>query len=171
MPLEPIAAAADLRPMPAAPLGPRLPDGAALRLLVPDLDLALERAGLACRRTIESAGRQVTLERDDHLVLLSRVVRGDYDVVIAPLLVWPPGAAAALWGTGAPENVTGYSNAQVDSALARGDLPQAAEALRADPPVIELAPRPRRALVDSRITNARLGPYGLLQSLPDWRTE
>ncbi len=146
-------------------------DGAPLRVLVPHLDLSLERAGLACRRTIESAGRQVALERGDLLGLLKRIVRGDYDVAIAPLLVWPRGAAAAVWVTGGPENVTGYSKAQLDAALGRGDLQQAAEILRTDPPVLELAPRARRVLVDSRITDPRLGPYGLLQTLPSWHTE
>ncbi len=171
IPTEPIAAAAELRPTPAAPAGPRLADGTPLRVLLPHLDLALERAGLAFRRAVENAGRQVALERGDLHGLLNRLVHGDYDVAIAPLLVWPPGAAAALWITGASENVTGYSNPQLDAALARGDLSQAAEIMRTDPPVLELAPRARRVLVDSRITDARLGPYGLLQALPAWHTE
>lgn len=171
IPTEPIAAAADARPIPAAPTGPRLAVGAALHVLVPQLDLAIERAGLACRRSIESAGRQVMLERGNELVLLSRMIHGEYEVAIAPLLVWPRGAAAAQWVTGGPENVVGYSNAQLDAALARGDLAEAGELLQVDPPVLELAPRARRALIDSRVTDARLGPYGLLQSLPAWRTE
>ncbi len=76
-----------------------------------------------------------------------------------------------MWATDAPSNLARYSNPEVDRALAAGDFSAALRALRADPPVLELSARPRRILVDARIRDPRLGPYGLLQSLPEWEVD
>jgi hypothetical protein len=172
VPTDRIAAAAERRPAPVVLASWPIPtDGPRLRILVSHVDLpdlSLERAGVAFRRAVEESGRSVLLERGDVTVILKRIRQGDFDLALAPLLVWPPAAAAAVWATDAPDNLTHYSNLELDQALAAGNFAAAVEALRSDPPVLELSPRPRRVLLDARITNARLGPYGLLQSLPDW---
>jgi hypothetical protein len=43
--------------------------------------------------------------------------------------------------------------------------------LQDDPPVAFICTPERLAVVDSRIKNPQVGPYGYLETLPDWEVE
>ena len=75
--------------------------------------------------------------------------------------------AVTNFHTGSPLNF-GYSNPRVDAALEAGDLQAATKALEKDPPVDFICREERIAVVDARIKNAQLGPFGLLETLPEW---
>src|SRR5437870_1642572 len=68
-------------------------------------------------------------------------------------------------------NQYGYRNTQVDAAHKVGDWARAMLALQEDPPVAFICTPERLALVDSRVKNPRIGPYGYLETLPDWEVE
>ena len=62
----------------------------------------------------------------------------------------------------------GYSNPALDSAIDAGDWAAAEAALHDDPPAAFICTRDQLAVVDARIRNPKLGPYDLLETLPDW---
>jgi hypothetical protein len=73
-----------------------------------------------------------------------------------------------VWASDSPLNYLGYKNSKVDAALKAGDWARALQALRDDPPVAFICTPERLAVVDSRVKNAQVGPYGYLETLPDW---
>jgi len=136
----------------------------------PKLDLlswpSMERFALAVRRRLgERGGEVLQLPLDE---VLTRVRRKQFELVTARAQQWPPAMAAFLWRTGAPGNLFGYSNPAVDATLDAEDWAAAAAALEKDPPEAFVCTRDRTAVVDARIKNATLGPYDLLETLPDW---
>jgi len=92
----------------------------------------------------------------------------DFDLMVLRPLVWPPSAAALVWGSNSPHNFSGYRNLNVDAALKAGDWARAMQELREDPPVVFICTPERLAVVDSRVKNPQVGPYGYLETLPDW---
>jgi hypothetical protein len=99
---------------------------------------------------------------------LSRLKSQDFDLLLVRPLVWPPSSAAIVWATESPYNQFGYSNPRVDAALKAGDWARALQDLQEDPPVVFICTPERLAVVDSRVKNPRVGPYGYLETLPDW---
>jgi len=100
--------------------------------------------------------------------VLARIKERRFELVTARPLMWPRNTLTLSWRTGSPENQFGYSNPAVDRALDAGDWDAAEKALRADPPAAFICTRQHIAVVDSRIKNPELGPYDLLQTLPEW---
>ncbi len=145
------------------PLVP-LPPGAVLDISAVSTDASIERAVLALRRGLGSRGGQIArLRTDNPRDLLTR-----HPLAIYNALVWPPAVGALYWKTNGPVNTTGYSNPAYDAAVDAGDFDRAEAELRRDPPVLLLCRRERIAAVDSRLRNATLGSWGLLDTLPDW---
>jgi hypothetical protein len=137
-----------------------------LEITVVRQDLALEHMALAVARALGRHGGDVrTVSVSDAL----KLVKGqDFDLMVLRPLVWPPSAAALVWASDSPYNQLGYRNPKVDAALKAGDWARALQALRDDPPVAFICTPERLAVVDSRVKNAQVGPYGYLETLPDW---
>jgi hypothetical protein len=125
-----------------------------------------ERFALAARRALGERGGDVRLADLEHF--FATVKSGDFDMVAAAPLIWPPVMSVLVWRTGAPSNVLGYSNPRVDAALDARDWRGAQRALDEDPPAAFVCNPDRIAIVDARIKNAELGPYDLLETLPQW---
>src|SRR5207245_6937344 len=125
-----------------------------------------ERLALAARRTLGDRGGEITHATPQETI--SRLKTRDFDLVTARPIAWPPSALALIWRTGSPSNLLGYSNPVVDQAIDAGDWSRAESALRDDPPVAFICTRNHIAVVDVRIKNPMLGPYDLLETLPDW---
>ena len=142
-----------------------LPPGPTLRVLaIP----AEERTALAVRRALGARGGPVQLVEATEL--LRRMQGRDFDVAIARPLSWPPSSWVLLWRTGSPDNLFRYSNPIVDGALDKGDWAAARAALEDDPPAVFLCSLSRIAVIDARIKDPQLGPYDILESLPQWET-
>lgn len=75
---------------------------------------------------------------------------------------------ALIWRTGSANNIIGYSNPAVDHAIEAGDWDAAEAALQEDPPAAFVCTRDHVAVLDVRIKNPSLGPYDVLEALPDW---
>jgi len=155
------AACVSPQPDPNQPLG-RLSVGAPLRVLG---TIGREREALAVRRELGLRGGEIEIL--DTTAFVERVKQGDFDLVLLDVLIPTPAMAQLNWHTGSRLNF-GYSNALVDAALDKGDLQGAAKELELDPPATFICKKERIAVVDSRIKNAQLGPFGLLETLPDW---
>jgi hypothetical protein len=125
-----------------------------------------ERLALAARRTLGERGGELSTVAP--MEALSRLKTRDFDLFTVRPLMWPPSALAFNWRTTSPENFTGYSNAAFDRAVDASDWAAANRALREDPPAAFVCTREHLAIVDARIKNARLGPYEVLETLPDW---
>ncbi len=142
------------------------PPGRSLQVAASTHDPGLPRAALALRRALGPRGGDLALEQ----VTLSRrrAATGDFDVVVATVVAWPPVVLGWFARTGAGANFAGYSNPRVDEAFDRGDLTAVMDELRRDPPLVLVCRRQRIAAVDARIKNPTLGSWGLLETLPDW---
>ena len=125
-----------------------------------------ERLALAARRTLGDRGGEITHATPQETI--SRLKTRDFDLVTARPIAWPPSALALIWRTGSANNFVGYSNRDVDRAIDAGDWARAESALREDPPAALVCTRNHIAVVDVRIKNPMLGPYDLLETLPEW---
>ena len=125
-----------------------------------------QRLGLAVRRWLGL--RAGPLDVLDAGAAAGRYQRGEADLLVLPLLTMPRGTLAALFRTGGAENFGGYSNAAVDAAFDAGDWALASALLAEDPPYVAICRPERIAIVDARFKKARVGPYGYLETLPDW---
>ena len=129
-------------------------------------DLPLEHMALAVARALGAGGGEVrSLSANTALSLLKSQ---EFDLMIVRPLVWPPSAAAIVWASDSPYNQFGYKNARVDAALRAGDWARALQELQDDPPVVFICTPERLAVVDSRVKNPQLGPYGLFETVPEW---
>jgi hypothetical protein len=125
-----------------------------------------ERLAMSVRRGLaERGGEVVSLSVPE---ALKRVRSGQFDLFLARPIMWPPSAMTLNWRTGSPDNLTGYSNKLVDAALDSGDWAAAKAALLDDPPAAFICTREKIAVVDARIKNAMLGPWEILETLPEW---
>ena len=141
-----------------------LPAGDVLDISAVSTDASIDRAVLALRRGLGPRGGQIArLRTDDPRDLLTR-----HPLAVFNTLVWPPAAGALYWKTNGPVNTNGYSNPAYDAAVDAGDFERAEAELKKDPPALLLCRRERIAAVDSRLKNATLGSWGLLDTLPDW---
>jgi hypothetical protein len=129
-------------------------------------DLALEHAALAVARALGRHGGDIRFISVPEAFRLLK--SQDFDLLLLRPLVWPPSSAALVWASDSPHNQLGYRNPKVDAALKTGDWAQALQELRNDPPVAFICTPERLAVVDSRIKNPQVGPYGYLETLPDW---
>jgi len=125
-----------------------------------------ERLALATRRALSDRGGEISHVPPQDIV--PRMKGRNFDLVTVRPLRWPPSAMALVWRTGAPHNFVGYSNPAVDRAIDEGDWPAAESALREDPPAAFVCTRDHLAVVDVRIKNPVLGPYDVLETLPEW---
>lgn len=125
-----------------------------------------ERLGLAARRVLGDRGGDLSHLPPQETV--SRMKSGDFDLVTARPLKWPPSAMALIWRTGSANNFVRYSNSAVDRAIDAGDWSAAEVALRDDPPAALVCTRDHLAVVDVHIKNPMLGPYEVLETLADW---
>jgi len=140
-----------------------------LEVLVIGQDLPLEHTALAVARALgRSSGEIRFVSVADAFRLLKSQ---DFDLMMLRPLVWPPSAAAVLWASDSPFNELGYRSPKVDAALKAGNWARALQALHDDPPVAFICTPERLAVVDSRIKNPQVGPYGYLETLPDWEVE
>jgi hypothetical protein len=138
----------------------------ALQIAVVRQDLALEHTALAVARALGPHGGDIRMISVTEGL---RLLKGqDFDLMVLRPLVWPPSAAALVWGSNSPYNQLGYRNPKVDAALKAGDWARALQELRNDPPVAFICTPERLAVVDSRVKNPQVGPYGYLETLPDW---
>ena len=78
---------------------------------------------------------------------------------------------ALLWHSKARFSTRRYSNPKVDAAVDDGDWARAMQELAEDPPVAFICLPERFAIVDARVKNARIGPYGIFETLPDWEVD
>jgi hypothetical protein len=129
-------------------------------------DFPLVHTALAVARALGPQGGNIRFVSVPEAM---RLVKGqDFDLMLLRPLVWPPSSAAVVWASDSPLNYLGYRNPKVDAALKAGDWARALQALRDDPPVAFICTPERLAVVDSRVKNAQVGPYGYLETLPDW---
>ena len=147
----------------AHPERPSIPAGPALNVISWG---PFERLAMSVRRGLGERGGEVVSLSVPELIKRSR--SGQFDLYLARPLMWPPSALALVWHTGSPDNLTGYSNKAVDAALDSGDWAAARAALRDDPPAAFVCTRDKIAVVDARIKNPMLGPWDLLETLPQW---
>ncbi len=136
-----------------------------LELAAMGTDPAVVRISLALRRSLGARGNSAEI---DDRQLSSKMAAGAVDIAVMPLQIWPPAASGILFRTGAPRNQFGYSNPALDEALDAGDYVRAQRELADDPPAIFICRRLRSAAIDARVKSPKLGPYDLLESLPDW---
>jgi extracellular solute-binding protein (family 5) len=139
-----------------------------LEVLVIGQDLPLEHTALAVARALGRSSGEIRFVSVANALRLLR--SQDFDLMMLRPLVWPP-SAAALWASDSPLNELRYRNPRVDESIKAGDWARAMHELRDDPPVAFICTPERLALVDSRIKNPQVGPYGYLETLPDWEVE
>jgi hypothetical protein len=142
---------------------PPLPTGRLLRIGYPR-SIELARAALALRQALGVRGGDAVALGPDEWARRAP----EFDLFITVMLVRPPGVSALYFETGAPYNWTRYSNRDYDAALAAGDEGAAEEALRRNPPAVVIARRELTAVVDARLTDAKLGEWGAFELLPEW---
>ncbi len=144
-----------------------IPPGPPLEVHVSEPETYLVRVGLALRRALGPRGA-TGIAAEPGPFSKQRIADGLFDLMVVRLLTWPPPIAALIWRSGAPANLGRYSNAAVDQALEAGDYQRAQAELDDDPPAISICRMMRTAAIDVRVRNPQLGPYDLLETLPEW---
>jgi len=153
-------------PVPFRPLppGPRLNIAALVKV-----GSTFERMALAVQRVLGSrAGEIADISYPDYI---RRLETDDFDLMIEMPIAWPQSEMALLWHTKSPFGPRSYSNPKVDAALDAGDWSGAMRELAEDPPTTFICLPERLAIMDARLKNARIGPYGFFETLPDWEVE
>ncbi|MFL5408086.1 MAG: ABC transporter substrate-binding protein [Myxococcales bacterium] len=126
----------------------------------------VERMALAVQRLLGPRGGDIEdLSYADHQ---HRLTTGEFDLLISTPIVWPQTDMLLLWHTKSPLLTQWYSNPKVDGAIDSGDTARAMRELMDDPPVDYVCLPERLAVVDARIKNARIGPFGVFETLADW---
>jgi MarR-like DNA-binding transcriptional regulator SgrR of sgrS sRNA len=126
----------------------------------------VERMALAVQRLLgPRAGQIEDLSYADYQRWMAT---GDFDLLIETPIVWPQTDMLMLWHTNSPLLTQWYSNPRVDAAIDSGDWAGAMRELMDDPPIDYVCLPQRLAVVDARFKNARIGPFGVFETLPDW---
>jgi hypothetical protein len=126
----------------------------------------VERMALAVQRALGPRGGEIEdVSFADHA---RSIDTGDFDLSIWTPIVWPQSDMAMFWHTNSFLSGQWYSNPRVDAAVDSGDWARAMHELMDDPPVDYVCLPERIAIVDARFKNARIGPYGFFETLPDW---
>ena len=147
-----------------------LPPGRPLNIgVVLNAGSPLERMALAVQRAL--GPRAGDIERWSFADLRRHTAIGDFDLVIETPLAWPPSESALLWRTHSPLVARQYSNPKVDAAIDTGDWERALKELAEDPPADFICLPARLAIIDKRFKNARIGPYGFFETLPEWEVD
>lgn len=134
-------------------------------MLVGDFDPLDRRLALALRRALGSSRATLDVANSEAFVSARRT----HDLAVRRFLVSPEAVAGLWWGTGGAFNTTGFSSPALDDALAGGDATEILPTLQREAPVVLLCRRERGLVVDARIRNPTLSPWGILETLPDWR--
>jgi hypothetical protein len=143
-----------------------IPGGAPLDVLAINADALSQRLALGLRRALGTrAGAALAADAKD---ALSMMLADRTHLAIYKLLLWPRSVQIDHFHTGGNSNLGGYSNPVVDAALDRDDWAAAEKEMESDPPAVLLCSPERIAVVDARFKNARVGPYGFLETLPEW---
>jgi hypothetical protein len=151
---------------PESPPSSPLPAGPPLDIGFVRVGAPLERMALAVQRILgQRAGEIQAIPYGDYT---RRISTGDFDLLIEMPIVWPESEMALNWRTNSPLGKRKYSNPLVDAEIDVGNWGGAVAELMKDPPVDYVCLPQRFAVVDSRIKNARIGPYGFFETLPDW---
>ena len=152
-------------PFRALPPGPRLDIAVLAKVGSP-----FGRMALAVQRVLgPRAGESDDISYADYL---QRLDTGNFDLIIETPLAWPSSDIALMWHSTSPfGRQRRYSNPKVDAALDAGDWARAMQELREDPPAAFICLPERLAIMDARVKNARIGPYGFLETLPDWEVD
>jgi len=144
-----------------------LPQGRPLSIMFVSLGAPLERMALAVQRSLGARGGEI--QAITFAEYLQRIPRDDFDLLIDMPLAWPHSDMALYWRT---KSTLGqrpsYSNPRVDAALDAADWDRALRELMEDPPEDYICLPDRFAVVDSRIKDPRIGPYGFFETLPEW---
>jgi len=153
-------------PVPFRPLppGPRLKIAALVKV-----GSTFERMALAVQRLL--GPRAGEIEEITYADYVRRLETGSFDLMIEMPLAWPPSDMALLWHSKSPLGPPRYSNPKFDAAIDAGDWARAMLELAEDPPTAFICLPERLAIMDARVKNARIGPYGFLETLPDWEVE
>jgi hypothetical protein len=168
LPVGEIAARACTQPDDSAAPDPgtlgEIPPGRPLQIGAWGIDERTPLAALALRRALGPRGGSI------EPVNLSdpKPSRFVGDMTVRNLLTWPPAVLALTWTADGPMNFTRYSNPAVDAAFARGDEDVAAREIARTAPFVPLCRTERIGAFDVRISNARFGWWGVLDTLPDW---
>jgi hypothetical protein len=143
-----------------------LPAGRPLEIMTAPYIAGLERAALALQLALGPRGGPMDVLSAGEA--FHRMRDGEYDLALSTLQVWPPSSVALNWDSRSPTHLAGYSNPELDRAIDEGRPSDVARLLEEDPPFIPICRLERVGVIDSRIRNARLGPYDIIESLPDW---
>ncbi|GAC1343683.1 MAG: hypothetical protein NVSMB23_17800 [Myxococcales bacterium] len=143
-----------------------LPVTRKLDVLIPLLEAGYERLGLAVRRSLGPIGG--TLRVKDLSETIKAIISRDVDLFILPILVWPPAAIGVVFHSGSINNIFGYSDRKVDSALDSGEWNEALKALAENPPALFICRQERLIAIDSRVKSPRIGASASLEFLPEW---
>jgi len=147
-----------------------LPSGRPLNIgVVLSASSAMERMALAVQRAL--GPRAGDIERWSFSDFQRGMATGDFDLFIETPIAWPESEQAILWRTDSPLFARHYSNPKVDAAIDAGDWDRALKELAEDPPVDFICLPPRLAIIDRRFKNARIGPFGFFESLPEWEAD
>ncbi len=149
-----------------APASEPVPPGRELGVMASVAEGDFARFALAARRALGARGGRLALE--DVVRFEERRRRLDYDLAVAPLLVWPPSFLGFYFQARGPWNTSGYSNREFDRLMEVGDLAGAQAELTRDRPVVLICRRQRYIAVDARVRNPSIGVWGILETLPDW---
>ncbi len=145
----------------------QLPPGPPIDLVVAATEPGLVRAALALRRALGARAGAVSIVTPEEA--RRRAAGGDFGALLGTLQTSPADLASASWLTGSPRNLTGYSNLRVDAAIRVLDYALAQTEMVDDPPALIICRLDRTAVVDSRVVDARLGDYDMLDSLDAWQ--
>jgi len=125
-----------------------------------------ERMALAAQRALGPRGGEI--EDVSFADMARRIETGEFDLSIWLPIVWPQSDMVMLWHTNSSLSGRWYSNPWVDVTVDSGDWARAMHELMDDPPLDYICLPDRLAIVDARIKNAWIGPYGFFETLPDW---
>ncbi len=153
-------------PLGFTPTPEKLPSGRPLEVAAPSHDPGLPRMGLALRRALGPRGGDLVVEPST--TLMPRLRARNFDLVVGTAIAWPPTFLGLVTRSGSAFNRGAYADPRVDQAFDRGDTAAALDELRRNPPLVLVCRRERIAAVDSRLRNATLGTWGILETLPDW---